>query len=358
MPYSLSLEDLSYYIPRHDEIRPQDILWLGREVFPGAQASGFVSRFTPNDKCLTLFIDERFAKDFTFIGGVLVLDDCISPIKDFVAQVKSEYRPELRPSEWMIKGSGQWLHDGVEKKETKIEALTRWLLWSRALASRNLSYDFHSATLLSKKYSFKKNKKRAKNIEKFEVIFDALFGTLKAHKQAKIRIVTDNMQGAQLTAFNNSIDKAVQGKSINITDVTILEKEEYDSVDSNLMQFVDMQIYALSRFIMPSNNNILMDFEDFAIEHSEGTIHEAAKRKGNLSIHILAAKYHLLGELFHSLRHTIRKNQYHQGISEPESSCCLLSDRAIKNFGQHIDQSIHSFCSNPTHAKFMDLSKL
>jgi hypothetical protein len=355
MVYQLKLEDLNYYIPRHDEIRQQDILWLAPEVHVGANASGFIASNAIENEELTLYIDERFIKSMTFVGGFLVRDIDAPKIAKFVNQIKREFRPSLGIDEWLIKGSGEWVHGEENKKESKMEALTRWILWSRSIEKANLNFNFHSATVLNKKYKFKSNNKRDKNIEKFEVLFDSIFTSLKAHNKAKLRVVTDNIDGAQKTAFLNSIATAQLYMDIS---GEILPKEDFNSLDSNLMQFVDMNIYPLSRFMMPQNNNILMDFEDFALEHVNGSIHKTLEEKGNLYTHYLAAKYHILKELFHILRHSIKKNQYFNGYSEPQSSCHLLSDKTHLNFGSIVDSAIYSFCSTPKGAKLMELSKL
>ena len=353
--YQLKLEDLNYYIPRHDEIRPQDVLWLASEVYAGSNASGVVTpRINPNQE-LTLYIDERFPKKSTFVGGVLVNNKSAQEIAKFVNDVKREFRPSLSTDEWLIKGSGEWIHNGEDQKETKFEALTRWILWSRSIEKARLDFNFRSATLLNKKYKFKSTNKRDKNIEKFEVLFDSILSTLKAYTGVKLRVVTDNIQGAQRTAFLNSIEKAQRFMNI---EGDILVKDDYDGLDSSLMQFVDMNIYPLSRFLLPENGNILMDFENFAFEHVEGTIHKTVEDKGNLYTHYLAAKYYILKELFHVLRHSIRKNQFFSGFDEPLSSCHLLSDKTHLNFGSTIDSAIFSFCSNPQNAKLMDLAKL
>lgn len=353
--YQLKLEDLNYYIPRHDQIRQQDILWLAPEVHAGSTASGIVTQSSTLNEELTLYIDERFIKSMTFVGGFLVRDVDAPQIADFVNQIKLEFRPSLNTNEWLIKGSGDWVHAAEDKKESKMEALTRWILWSRSIEEANLRFDFHSATVLNKKYKFKSTNKRAKNIEKFEVLFDSIISSLKAHHKAKLRVVTDNVDGAQKTAFLNSIQKAQKYMDIS---GEILVKEDFNSLDSSLMQFVDMNIYPLSRFMMPQNNNILMDFENFAFEHVNGTIHKTFAEKGNLYTHYLAAKYHILKELFHVLRHSIKKNQYFPDSVVPQSSCHLLAKKIHLNFGSEVDSAIHSFCSNPKNAKLMNLSKL
>ncbi|MBB1295098.1 hypothetical protein H5200_06870 [Pseudoalteromonas sp. SG43-7] len=353
MAYKLKLEDLNYYIPRHDEIRPQQTLWLANEVYQNSNVH-LVTDITV-DREVTLYIDERFIKSMTFVGGVLVDNSFVSAIAGFVKQFKYKFRPELEPEEWLIKGSGNWIHDDQEFKESKMEALTRWILWSKALEKHKLNFDFHSATVLNKKYNFKSRNKRDKNIEKFEVLFDSIFSSLKAYHNAKITVITDNIEGAQKLAFYKSIEKAKLHYEIN---GQILKKDDYGSFDSCLMQFVDMNIYPMSRFLMPQNNNILMDFENFAIEHVNGTIHNTLKEKGKLYVHYLAAKYNIMSTMFHVLRHSIRKNQYFSRQQEAESSCHLLSNRVHLNFGALVDREIHRFCNNPQNAKFMDLSKL
>jgi len=269
--YQLKLEDLNYYIPRHDQIMAQDILWLAPEVHAGAAASGFLAPSAIQSEEYTLYIDERFIKSMTFVGGFLVRDIDAAKIAGFVNQIKLEFRPSLDTNEWLMKGSGDWIHGDEDKKESKMEALTRWVLWSRSIEKANLNFNFHSATILNKKYNFKSNNKRDKNIEKFEVLFDSIFSSLKAHDKVKLRVVTDNVEGAQKTAFLNSIATAQQNMDIA---GEILSKDDFNSLDSSLMQFVDMNIYPLSRFMMPQNNNILMDFENFALEHINGTMHK------------------------------------------------------------------------------------
>lgn len=356
MSYNLTIKDLEYYIPRHDQILQEDMVLFVNEVYGNKEISGILRDFTEEGTELTLYLDERFDKQFTFIGGSLFDDRVIENTANFVLEFKNKFRPEMQPNEWMLKGSGKWIYLDKEITESKFEALTRWVLWAKSINLADLNFDFHSVTLLNKKYQYKSKNKRDKNIEKFEVLFDEIFDSLKVHKNARIRIVTDNMKGAQLAGFENSCEKYKE--KLNISGVSIIEKQDFSSQESLLLQFVDMQIYAMSRYIVPSNGNILMDFEEFAMEHTNGTIHSTAKNKGDFYLHFMAAKYHILKSIFQKTRLTIRKNQFFEKSNIPESSCRLLSNIKHRNFGDTIDQSIHAFCTNPSNASMLDIHKL
>lgn len=252
----------------------------------------------------------------------------------------------------MIKGSGEWVKDNEKQKETNFEPLTRWLLWTKALKSINPSYSFHSATLIPKKYPFNSSNKRAKNIEKYEAAFDAIFESLKAHKNANISIIIDNVSGSEQKAFYNAIEKA--RSEYNISNVTIVEKDDFGGLESSILQFVDMQIYALSRFILPTGSgNILVDFEKYPLEYLTDSYSNSSIEKRDCYMQMASAKFHLIKYLYHNLRFSIKKKLSFENTDDLYSSCCLLTRETNRNYGQNIDELIHSFCTNPQQAKLM-----
>ncbi len=352
MPYQLTENDFAYFIPRHDQILQEDFVSLYQTIYPGAKGSGLVGEYTPKGTELILALDEREPNKNIFIGGILVDIKSANTIHKLVTSVKEVFRPEIASNEWMIKGSGEWVKENEKQKETDFEPLTRWLLWTKALKSINPCYSFHSATLISKKYPFSSSNKRAKNIEKYEAAFDAVFESLKAHKYANISIIIDNVSGSEKKAFYNSIEKSKS--EYNINNVTIVEKDEFDGLESSILQFVDMQIYALSRFILPTGSgNILVDFEKYPLEYLTNNYRNGSIEKRDCHMQIASAKFHLIKDLYHNLRFSIKKNLVFKNIDRSYSSCSLLSRETNRNYGRNIDELIHSFCCNPQQAELM-----
>ena len=357
MPYKLQLSDFEYEIK--ENINNQ-MISLAAYVFPGSNWSGYITDYTRSEEKLYLFIDERDlnnGKAF-FLGGVLLSQMEITQISNFIINFKKLFRPETNPEDWFIKGSGIWLdNQDISHYETEEEALTRWILWAKEIIKLRASYTIHSSTTLREKIQYTHRKRKKKKSEYYKITFESLLDTLMQHQYANITIVTDNIEGGQKKAFDEVLENYT-GK-INVEELLIIKKENFNSEFSNILQFVDMQIYAISRFIMPTDSgNILMGFEEFAREHSNKTIKDTMREKGNFYIHMMAAKNHIIAQLYHHLRHRISTGLHMLEFNDLESSSMVLNAKnTYIDFGSDVDKSIWHFITNVGSSKNFNIDK-
>lgn len=333
-------------------------------VFPGSKWNGALKNYTPPSDEIYLFIDERKITSKNgnafFLGGILTEKTLLEELNKFTINFKKKFRSDLNPNKWFLKGSGEWINESFEsQKESKNEALSRWLLWSNEIEKLDTKYNFHATTTLIDKleYTHTNKKKKKQEVEYLTRAFENLLTTLLPYKYSKINIVTDNIENTQKEVFEKVFNNAK--RNYNLQKFEIIKKNDFASVYSNILQFVDMQIYALSRFIMPTDSgNILMNFEEYAMEHSNKTIFDTAKNKGNYYIHQIASKHHIIGKLYHHFRWKISQN-YHLVELDDEalSSVILISKEKHLNFGSIVNSNIFHFLNNPHNAKYFDINK-
>jgi len=314
-------------------------------LLPGARGSGRSTNFVNPDTELILYLDERESNEHLFIGGTLVLDDESSDMTVPLNQYKTLFRPEHQPTEWFLKGSGKWLLNDDELEESSDEALTRWILWAKFLKSFDVFYQFHSVSVNKETITYESTSRSRRNVERYQRAYEALFRTLEQQRFCKIKVVTDNVEGAQLTGLQRAIDESDSYLDKKIQLLPPIAKTDRSSNHSAWLQFVDMQIYALSRFIFPSGQNVLMDFEKFAYEHAQGTILGTQQGLGNEKLEFMAAKYYILKDIFHHIRHRLVTNLLSPNYTEPLSTMAIVSAGVNFNFAAAVDGAIHSFCN-------------
>lgn len=345
MAYQLTPDDYNFFIPPADQIQQNDILSLMYRVLPGATGSGFVTQYVMPNTELVLYLDERENDQFFFVGGVLVADD--ANILSRLDNYKSIFRPELLPRTWFLKGSGSWLLNNEVQEETEEEALARWILWAKFLNKFDIFYQFHSCSINKEKIIYNETSRKKKNIERYQRAYEALFRTLEQQKHCKIKVVSDNIEGAQLTGLENAIANSSAYLSHKITLQPPVPKEDCHSNESGWLQFVDMQIYALSRFISPSGENVLMDFEKFSYSHAKKSIQHELKKRSPSDARFFVAKYYILRDIFHHIRHHFVTNILSPNYAHPISTMALVSEQDNLNFASLVDAAIHSFCNTP-----------
>lgn len=333
-------------------------------VFPGSKWSGTLINYTPPSDEIYLFIDERDITskngDAFFLGGILTEKTLLDEINKFTVNFKKKFRPDLNPHKWFLKGSGEWINENFEsQKESKSEALLRWLLWSEEIEKLDTKYNFHATTTLIDKltYTHTNKKKKKQKAEYLTIAFENLLITLLPYKYSKINIVTDNIENIQKDVFENIFNNS--RNKFNLQKFEIIKKDDFASLYSNILQFVDMQIYALSRFIMPTDSgHILMNFEEYVMEYSHKTISNTVKDKGINYIHEIASKHHIIAKLYHHFRWKISQN-YHLVELDDEalSSVILISDVTHLNFGYSVNSNIYYFLNHPHNAKYFDINE-
>lgn len=336
MPYQLTAKDYEFFIPGHDQICQDDILPLSFNVLPGAKGSGMVVNYINPSTKLTLYLDERENNNHLFIGGILLCSHDAIKIKHSIDQYKKNFRPEIDENSWFLKGSGECVYSDGKLQDSQEEALTRWILWAKYLDVVQEYYEFYSCSLNKCKFT-------GNALERYHIVYKILFTTLERLRFCDITVVTDNLDtnGAQYKGLQKAILEASGSLVAKLNLVSPIPKQDFSSIHSGCLQFVDMQIYAMSRFIFPSGNNILMDFEKYLYALSNGTIGTLDKD----SVYYMSAKYQILKKIFHHLRHRIVKNLLSANYDQPLSSMSIISTQKCLNFGSNVDRAIHRFCS-------------
>ncbi len=356
MPYQLTAKDYEYFIPNANQIQQDDILQLTYHVLPGAKGSGFQVNYINPHTELTLYLDERENDEHLFIGGILLKSSDSIQIKKSLDLYKNKFRPELLADSWFLKGSGAWLNSDGSQVESSYEALTRWMLWAKHLKTIDTYYQFHSCSLNKSRFVGSEKSRQKQNIERYQTVYKTLFKTLEQLRFCNITIITDNVEGAQYIGLKNAISEANGNLVTNLNLVPPIRKEDFSSADSACLQFVDMQIYAMSRFIFPSGNNVLMEFEKFAYEHANGTIQKTLENLSEQERYFMIAKYYVLKDIFQHLRHKIVKRLLSPNYDEPVSSMSIISDNEYLNFGSDVDYAIHRFCNIPNSSITFDFT--
>lgn len=349
MPYQLEEKDYEFFMPHADQVLVEQVLMLGYNILPGVGGwSGFQAQYFHPDNEVTLYLDERENDTHLFIGGCLVGSNEAKDILPELARFKSEFRPENDPMTWFLKGSG--MHVGVEadvedEENLRQDALSRWVLWTKFLKSFNCYYRFHSVSVNKQKFVHVETGRKQKNVERYRRAYESLFKTLEQNRHCKITVVTDNVEGAQLTGLQQAVENSDNILERKIILSPPVPKEDFTSVESSWLQFVDMQIYALSRFIFPSGENVLMKFEKYPYDSAKGNVQVSEDPVVINKQGYEVARYFILKDIFHHIRgrFVVRLvSPYYEGTI---SSMACISDKEVLNFADLVDQSIHGFCN-------------
>ncbi|EGQ8922737.1 DUF3800 domain-containing protein [Vibrio parahaemolyticus] len=349
MPYQLEEKDFDFFMPDANQVLAEQVLMLAHNILPGSKGwAGFQAQYFHPDDEVTLYLDERENDTHLFIGGCLVASNEAKDILPELASFKSKFRPENDPMTWFLKGSG--MHVGVDadvedEENARQDALSRWVLWARFLASFGCYYRFHSVSVNKQKFVHSETARKKKNVERYRRAYESLFKTLEQNRHSKITVVTDNVEGAQLAGLQEAIDNSDNILERKITLSPPVPKEDFTSVASSWLQFVDMQIYALSRFIFPSGENVLMKFEKYPYDSARGDVEMSKDPVVINQQRFEVARYFILKDIFHHIRRhfVVRLVSPHYETSISSMAC--ITDKEILNFADLVDKSIHGFCN-------------
>jgi hypothetical protein len=161
----------------------------------------------------------------------------------------------------------------------------------------------------------------------------------------------DNMQEeAVLEAFSEHSsefeylsERFAIGKNLKI-----INNNNYDDTDELIMQFVDMQIYALTKFLYPikteanDKGNILVNFEKYPYllpKLQAGTL-----KLGTSELREISEFFHSITNIFHSIRHRFHRFGWNDE-SEQVTSLSLISDKTYVEFGLEAHSLMADFCN-------------
>ncbi|APP06741.1 hypothetical protein [Vibrio harveyi] len=360
MPYQLTEQDLDVFFPDPNQVIADQVFMLAHYILPGGgNHAGFRVDYSTPEETYFLYLDEReLPQNRLYIGGCLVGEQQSKTLTQPYLNFKSYFRPELNSRDWYMKGSGEWLQEGIKSTESKEEALTKWILWAKFLNILKTQYTFHSVMVDTEKFIYQeaKKKKQRKTVELYRESYLSLFKTLERQRKSKIYVVTDNIEGAQLKGFQQAIERSDTILDAKVLGEPPVPKSDFSSEYSCWLQFVDMQIYAASRFISPSGRNVLMDFEKYAYEIAEGQFKPPQTPEERLEYRKKEASYFILKDIFHHIRLSFTKNTHSPNYPKPFSSMVLVTAQEYLNFGDDVDVAIHEFCNRNTRKATMTFS--
>lgn len=308
-------------------------------------------------KSTYLFLDERGAEveRFYFLGGVALSAEGVREVASWVRAFKRTLRPEVDADSWYLKGSGEWVYHGVKNAELREEAFRRWELWADHLEELRVAYRVHATLVLPDKFLASPDNKLVGRKERRAAVLQAgMLATLlslEPHEPGSITLWIDRVEGAQGdalkwgTSYMNDVARQ-HGLSISINSVSEVPKSDTSSDESQILQLVDMHIYALSRFILPSAPEffILANFERLLYASTSNEMPAFLAGSGDAAPDVLASRYYKISSIYHHLRHRIAKNIF-TGTGKPVSSMILVGGTTHLNFGHDVDAALWRFCN-------------
>jgi len=228
------------------------------------------------DRAKSLYLDEKGARcpnskhknDYFFIGGIEVYNHDKKQIVDFVRSFKSKLHPGETGSSWELKGakSPSFADNSFDTAKDK------WQLWATELAKNNINYKIYGSFIKLSEYKKQYPDATEKNVIK-TAFLDVVerftnYGCVEStnvHGYDKMLLPSnlyfDNVDNLQedsiLEAFQDHLSKyGFLAENFGIgSKLTLLDNNDFDLEDELLMQFVDMQIYVLTRFLRPVTRN-------------------------------------------------------------------------------------------------------
>lgn len=301
------------------------------------------------------FLDERGtdAFDFYFLGGVALAPPDVHSLAEWVREFKRALHPEYDPNEWYMKGSGQSIYRGRRQDDTRQQAFDRWVAWAQRIEHLAVRYSFHATLVLPRKLIGRAGTRPMQRPEQVDCVFKAAMVATLAGLSLRggrtVDLFVDRVEGAQRDAVMwgvEAINQAAQAEAglVGVDAVEEVAKDECASDAAHILQFVDMNIYALSRFILPSGSNILADFERWPLTHATGN---ADPRLGAQAAQVpdeAIQRYFDIAKLYHHLRFRFLKNHV-SPAGVRQSSIVLVAGENHMNFAHDVDIAIWSFCN-------------
>ncbi len=323
------------------------------------------------DRAKSLYLDERGGRkplihgspDFFFIGGVEIYDSQKEAVAEFVREFKNRLHPEQDSSTWELKGAKNPPFDDGKLDSAK----KKWSAWSSY--QNELSFDYKMYGSFIKLSDFVRNNSNAEEKDVIKAAFIDIAkvfvncGCIEPHinengeKELELlpsNFIFDNVDNLQEEAIKEAFSEHSSefdylSKQFSIgKNLKIIKNDNYDDVDELVMQFVDMQIYALTKFLHPirtatnDKGNMLVNFEEYPYllpKLQAGTIEIETDKLRNIS-----EFFHSITNLFHSIRHRFHRFGWNDE-GEQVTSLSLISDKTYVEFGLEAHSLMANFCN-------------
>ena len=315
-----------------------------------------------------LVLDEKGSRSvndpkcpYYFLGGISIGELQGHELAKQVRAFKKNLYPELSPAEWELKGDR-----GPKGKTSLDEARRKWLEWSTFLENINISYWFHGCLIALQKFCDHLLEGKTGELEE-RVLSDALQTILNrlvstklcnvryvpihkpTHQEvefSRLQVVHDHLSGLQLETITRAYESFSKPLTPHLIprEIKIIDPQDFDSIESNLVQFVDMQCYAFSRFACPSGDskNMLVGFEEYPRDFISGKVHQYEHMPDHGKE--IVERFYKLTPIFHHIRHRIQKCWFGEN-GKRLSTIALISKTMDEEFGGQVDHAIWEFCN-------------
>jgi len=311
----------------------------------------------------SLFLDEKFVPKenrFTLVG-VMIPSNHISAIVEFMKKYRKVLNPKLFCDDWYIKGDNKHLYKYNVfnvRKEDLLLAKRRWSILGNMLEGLNIEHIFHISTIDTKKYLEGKTNKQRKTATR-QIEYDAMiniFKSLDVYKYNNLQIVIDNVDQAIEKNYKKAIND-FYGKN-SFIEFTVHPKKDFYSINSNMLQYVDIFLFAIERFLYPNFDykkgqkyNILVDFELYKYKDFYSNFNEFEQK-------IVTDLFENIKNIYHHIRfHTIQNIEVSKDIEDENtyivSSAIYKRDGINYNFGRNLVTKIIGFCNLRSSKRFM-----
>jgi hypothetical protein len=323
------------------------------------------------NRAKSLYLDERGSRkpveganpDFFFIGGVEIYDSQKEEVAEFVRKFKHKLYSEHDGSAWELKGAKNPKFDTDGLKSAK----EKWSEWSSYMDEVSFDYKVYGSFIKLSDYLANHPQADEKDVIKTAFLdVSKVFvncGCVEQHIGADggteiellpSNFVFDNVDNLQEEAiheafaehsseFKHLSERFAIGKNLKV-----IKNHNYDDLDELVMQFVDMQIYALTKFLYPirSNDddkgNILVDFEQYPYLLPKLQAGEIEIETSELKE--ISEFFYSITNLFHNIRHRFHRFGWNDQ-NEQVTSLSLISDRTYVEFGLEAHSLMADFCN-------------
>lgn len=323
------------------------------------------------ERAKTLYLDERGDRkpikgsptDFFFVGGVEIYNSQKEVVADYVRKFKSQLHPEQDGASWELKGANNPPFDkgGLQSAQKK------WSEWSSYQNELSFDYKVYGSFVKLSEFAINNPDVGEKDIIKAAFLEVAKVfvncGCIESHHNQSgeqvlellpSNFVFDNVNNMQkeavLEAFSeHSSEFEYLSKQFAVgKNLKIINNSNYDDIDELIMQFVDMQIYALTKFLYPikseanDRGNILVNFEKYPYllpKIKAGTIELSTNELKEIS-----EFFHSITNIFHNIRHRFHRFGWNEE-GEQVTSLSLISDKIYVDFGLEVHGLMADFCN-------------
>ncbi|MFM2615587.1 hypothetical protein [Vibrio campbellii] len=327
----------------------------------------------------SIYLDERGDRnpqvksnlDYFFIGGVEVFNHDKVAIVEFVRRFKLELYPEHDPSNWELKGASNpdFINNPELSKENnsklqKAAAEIKWTRWAKSIENSRLNYKIYGCFVKLSEFKDKFPDCTEKDVIKAAFIDVAYkfvnFGCVQRHaeidrkwdytilpSQFYFDNVTNLQEQSILEAFQeypNHYPHIANGFCVG-QNLNFITNENYNEDDELIMQFVDMQIYALTRFLSPSRGknqdeaNILINFEEYVYKLPQ--IQSQALVLPMDELRRISELHYNIVPIFHDIQN--RFHRYGWKDKRVATSLSLLADKTYEDFGFEAHINMQTF---------------